>query len=164
MEYWKVGMLCLVEWDLILEEWHGSVHNIRPSSAFDSQYSNVPILHYTSRSLSKTPPLRGEIKAGPSGHGFFTNCHTRGSEHIVASATFFWIPAPRSSREYDLGRYDGLYQNELAACWSKYPTLKGLALVHPIGNQENVDLTGNILIFRYQVSAEESDTSDKSLP
>jgi len=39
MEYWNNGMLGLVEWDLFLKGWRGSDNKIRPSSAFDSQYS-----------------------------------------------------------------------------------------------------------------------------
>jgi len=34
----------LVEWDLLLKGWRGSDNKIRPSSAFDSQFSIIPLL------------------------------------------------------------------------------------------------------------------------
>ncbi len=51
MEFWNVGILGLAELDLFLLGWHGSEYKIRPSSAFDSQYSIIPPFHYSIRSL-----------------------------------------------------------------------------------------------------------------
>ncbi|CAB1083394.1 hypothetical protein D1AOALGA4SA_10964 [Olavius algarvensis Delta 1 endosymbiont] len=47
------GGLGLVQWDLFLLGWHGSVCKIRPSSALYSQYSIFPSFHY-SADLSST--------------------------------------------------------------------------------------------------------------
>jgi hypothetical protein len=47
MEYWNAGILGLAEWDLFLLGWHGAEYKIRPSSAFDSQYSIIPSFHYS---------------------------------------------------------------------------------------------------------------------
>jgi len=47
MEYWKVGMLGLAVWDLFLKERYEPKYKIRPSSAFDSQYSIVPLFQHS---------------------------------------------------------------------------------------------------------------------
>ena len=51
METWNAGMLGLAEWDLFLSRWQKSEHKIRPSSAFDSQYSIIPSFHYSTIAL-----------------------------------------------------------------------------------------------------------------
>jgi len=55
----------LAEWDLFLWKLHGTEFKIRPSSVFDSQYSIIPQFHHSTWCQRQTPPLRGEIKAGP---------------------------------------------------------------------------------------------------
>jgi hypothetical protein len=48
----------LAEGDLFLSGWHSSENKIRPSSAFDTQYSIVPRFHYSMGCLTaKTTPL-----------------------------------------------------------------------------------------------------------
>ena len=69
METWNVGMLGLAEWDLFLYRRQESEHEIRPSSAFDFQYSIIPPFHHFARSLKQSPPHWGEIKGGSSGPG-----------------------------------------------------------------------------------------------
>jgi hypothetical protein len=54
MGYWNVGILDLAELDLFLLGWHGSEYKIRPSSAFDSQYSIIPPFHSESK-VNSTP-------------------------------------------------------------------------------------------------------------
>jgi hypothetical protein len=39
MEYWNVGILGWTELNLFLHNWYGLENKIRPSSAFDPQYS-----------------------------------------------------------------------------------------------------------------------------
>ena len=58
MEYWNVGILGMAEFDLFLYGWNGPKNKIRPSSAFDPQYSIFPPFHYSMGSLTaNTTPL-----------------------------------------------------------------------------------------------------------
>ena len=72
METWNVGMLGLAEWDLFLYRRQESEHKIRPSSAFDSQYSIIPPFHDSIGHMAADITPAGWAKAGPSGLGFFT--------------------------------------------------------------------------------------------
>ena len=47
LECWNTEDPRVAEWDLILQGWHESEDKIRPSSAFDSQYSIIPSFHYS---------------------------------------------------------------------------------------------------------------------
>jgi hypothetical protein len=58
MENWSVGMMGLVDWDLILSGWHGPENKIRSSSVTNSQYSIIPTFHYSMSYLTAyTTPL-----------------------------------------------------------------------------------------------------------
>ena len=72
METWNVGMLGLAEWDLFLYRRQESEHKIRPSSAFDFQYSIIPPFHDSIGHMAADITPAGWTKAGPSGLGFFT--------------------------------------------------------------------------------------------
>ena len=89
LEYWSVGMMGLLAWDLILSGWHGPEYKISRSSVFDTQFSIIPSFHHSTRSLRQKALLWGEIKALFSGLGSLLSPLSKGELKGILSPECF---------------------------------------------------------------------------
>jgi len=76
MEYWNLGMLGLVEWNLFLKGWHVLVTK---SDRHPLLIPNIPFFHHSFfySEFKVSSASLGNVKAGSTGLGFFNSLESK---------------------------------------------------------------------------------------